>query len=361
MSSLLLAIKVGGYVMANLKDSFTKALQDANSVAPNFYINSLRNDVIEFSDVLQANQTDPVLDKYNQKLLEILSSKNIFSLDEEKTNEFVQLFGEAQFYLFCKKRGINLEKIKECNKKTPDFKHQGMDMFFEVKTLSIVSGETGIKKHLEDSLNTQITIEKQIKAGKKVALGETVIAPYGEKPYQKDKGPITAVIETLIEKTKNNLKEGQYPNKEQFPNRVNFLVLNLIMIPPSRTENFVLRPAYCDDFMFQKCISGDLWMVAFARPGIQVLGTPEFEGKPCIESIIDRYGVLVDPDIDFIDGLLFMIHPWQRPTEIWGLFLYDKYQSWNDKNPDIINTLISIVDNNWNDDKDLNGFNLNGQ
>ena len=207
-----------------------------------------------------------------------------------------------------------------------------------MKTLSVVSGASGINKSLEDALEAQIDIENQLQYGKRIASSTSVVQPYGEKPYQKGKGTVTAVIETLIEKTKQNLKEGQ------FSNGISFLVLNLSVIPPFRTESFVLRPAYCDDYMFKKCISGELWMVAFARPGMPVLGMPEFEGKPCVESIIDRYGVLVDQDYDFVDGILFMIHPWQRTTQIWGLFSYDNYVSWDDNKPDIVNTLNSIVE-----------------
>lgn len=306
--------------MENLKDSFIKALQATSGVTDNSYLVFLRDAVEKVSD---ASQLDSILAEYNQKLLKI-SSENNFSLDPDKTNEFAQLLGEAQFYLFCKNRGVNLERIKECNNKTPDFKHVNQDIFFEVKTLSVVSGGSGINKALEDALDAQIDIEKQLQSGKRVATGISVVQPYGEKPYQKGKGTVTAVIETLIEKTKQNLK------KEQFSNGVSFLVLNLSIIPPFRTENFVLRPAYCDDYMFKKCISGELWMVAFARPGMPVLGMPEFEVKPCVESIIDRYGILVDQEYDFVDGILFMIHPWQRNAEIWGLFSYDKYVSWKD-------------------------------
>lgn len=336
--------------MKNLKDSFIKALQDTSGVTNNSYLVFLRDAVEEVSE---ASQRDSILAEYNQKLLKI-SSENNFSLDSDKTNEFAQILGEAQLYLFCKNRRVKLERIKECSDQTPDFKHVNQDIFFEVKTLSVVSGSFGINMSLEDALDAKIGIEKQLQSGKRVATGISVVQPYGEKPYKKGKGTITAVIETLIKKTKNNLKEGQ------FSNGVSFLVLNLSVIPPFRTENFVLRPAYCDDYMFKKCISGELWMVAFARPGMPVLGIPEFEGKPCVESIIDQYGILAAQEYNFVDGILFMIHPWGKNTEIWGLFSHDKYVSWADNDPEIVNILNSIVENNWNDDKDTNGWRLNG-
>jgi hypothetical protein len=227
-------------------------------------------------------------------------------------------------------------------------------MYFEVKTLSVVSGSSGIKKSLENSLDAQVDIEGQLKKGKRIATGISVDQPYGEKPYQKGKGTITAVIETLIEKTRQNIKSGQFPNGKSF------LVLNLSIIPPFRTENFVLRPAYCDDYMFSKAVSGELWMMSFAQPGAPILGIPEFEGKPGVESIMEKSGILNDPDYGYIAGISFMIHPWRKNADIWGLYSYDKWTTWEDDEPEVVKTLLSITGNNWNNDKDSNGWQLNG-
>jgi hypothetical protein len=222
--------------MENLKSRFTKALQTTIGLTNNSYLTFLSDAVEKVSD---SSQEDQVLSEYNQNLLEILSENN-FALNADKTNEFAQLLGEAHFYLLCKNKGVALKRIKEGADKTPDFIFEAQDMYFEVKTLSVVSGSSGIKKSLEDSLEAQIDIEDQLKRGKRIATGISVIQPYGEKPYQKGKRNITTVIETLIEKTRQNIKSGQFPNGKSF------LVLNLSIIPPFRTENFVLRPAYCD-------------------------------------------------------------------------------------------------------------------
>ena len=337
--------------MENLYSQFIKALQSTVGLANNSYLTHLGGAVEKVSDV---SQTDQVLSEYNQDLLAIVSGNN-FALNPDKTNEFAQIIGEAHFYLLCKNVGVTLTRIKEGNDKTPDFKFEMRDMYFEVKTLSVVSGGSGIKKSLEDSLDAQIDIEDQLKQGKRIATGISVVQPYGEKPYQKGKGTITAVIETLIEKTSQNIKAGQFPNDKSF------LVLNLSIIPPFRTENHVLRPAYCDDYIFKKAVSGELWMMAFANPGAPVLCTPEFEGKPCVESILQKVGILTDPDFDMVSGILFMVHPWQRATEIWGLYNYEKYASWCDTEPEIIETLMLVTKDNWNDDKDTNGRQLQGQ
>lgn len=336
--------------MESLKSHFTKALQATIGITNNSYLTFLRDAVEKVSD---SSQEDQVFSEYNQNLLKIVSENN-FALNSDKTNEFAQLLGEAHFYLLCKNNGVILERIKEGADKTPDFRFKAQDMYFEVKTLSVVSGSSGIKKALEDSLDAQINIEDQLKKGKRIATGISVVQPYREKPYQKGKGTITAVIETLIEKTRQNIKSGQFPNGKSF------LVLNLSIIPPFRTENFVLRPAYCDDYMFSKAVSGELWMIAFAQPGTPISGIPEFEGKPGVESIMEKSGILSDPDYEYIAGILLMIHPWRKSTNIWGLYSCDKFITWKDNEQDVVKTLLSLTGSDWNDDKDTNGWQLNG-
>jgi hypothetical protein len=334
----------------NLQNQFIKALQDAIGVSSNSYLHFLNGAVEEVS---KSAQVDQVLLDYNKSLLDIVANRD-FALDAERTNEFSQVLGEAHFYLLCKNKGVLLTRIKEGKDKTPDFKIEHNDMHLEVKTISVVSGSMGIKQSLEDSLDAQVEVENQLNKGEKVAFGETVIQPYGDKQYKDGKGPISTVIETLIDKSGQNIKSGQFPNNKSF------LVLNLSIIPPFRTENYVLRPAYCDDYMFNKSVSGELWMMAFTELGAPILSSPEFKGKPCVESIASKVGILSDPNFDMVSGILFMIHPWQRPSEIWGLYNHDKVVSWRDNEPNIFETLLSITENNWNDSRDSNGWKLQG-
>ncbi|NLN59593.1 MAG: hypothetical protein GX147_02570 [Deltaproteobacteria bacterium] len=336
--------------MESLKNCFTNVLQTIIGLTNNSYLTFLKGAVEMVSD---SSQEDNVLYEYNKNLLEIASENN-FALNADKTNEFAQLLGEAQFYLLCKNKGIILNRIKAGTAKTPDFRFEAQDMCFEVKTLSVVSGSSGIKKSLEDSLEAQIDIEDELKKGKRIATGISVVQPYGERPYKKGKGTITAIIETLIEKTCQNLK------RDQFPNTSSFLVLNLSIIPPFRTDNYVLRPAYCDDYLFKKAVTGDLWMVAFGKSGMLIHGIPEFEGEAGIEGLLEKSGILSDPQYNYVTGILLMIHPWHRPTEVWGLFDSQVHAQWNDSNPEIAKCLFILTGDNWNDDMDSNGWNLQG-
>jgi hypothetical protein len=178
--------------MESLKCHFTKALQSTIGLTNNSYLAFLKDAVEKVSD---SSKKDQILSGYNQNLLKIVSENN-FALNSDKTNEFAQLLGEAHFYLLCKNKGICLERIKEGDDKTPDFRFEAQDIYFEVKTLSVVSGSSGIRQSLEDSLDAQIDIENQLKKGKRIATGVSVVQPYGEKPYQQEKNGVRSAVDS---------------------------------------------------------------------------------------------------------------------------------------------------------------------
>lgn len=334
-----------------LYQKFSTALNAARSVAANSYLTHLSEAVKAVENALPQQ---PALQGYVTDLANLLDKPN-FALNPTLTNKFAQLLGEAHFSVLCHLKGLRLRRIpEEKDKKTPDFETavSTETFFFEVKTLSVVGGDTGINDALESSLQAQLDIEAQLLKGEKVAIGISEAQPYGVKPYQQ--GRLSAVINTLIEKSRQNIKADQFAS----PNT--FLVLNLSVITPSKTENFVLRPSYPDNYMFSKAVTGELWTLAFGQPQMLIQNTPEFEGKPCVEGLLTKLGILVDPDFDFVAGLVFMIHPWHRPSEIWALFRNRDWEKWNDDNSEMLSTLFALTGENWNDDKDNNGWRLSG-
>lgn len=326
---------------------YCSALRDVRQITANSYLTHLSGAVEEID---KAGRRNAVLKGYVEKLVSIVERQN-FALNPEYTDDFAQILGEAHFYFLSAKRGVRLDRVPESKVKTPDFKFKKkkVELFFEVKTLSVVNGAVGIGESLYGGLEAQIGIEKQLMAGKRYAMSTTVIQPYGN-----NQSSITTVINKLLEKARGNIKQGQYKK----PNT--FLVLNLSIIPPLRTESFVLRPAYCDDHLFSKAVTGELWMLGFGNNGMLIHGMPEFEGKPCIEGTLEKIGILADPEFSYVAGLLLMIHPWKQPSEIWGLFRSQDMENWNSNHPEIIKTLLKITGNNWNDCRDSNGWQLKG-
>ena len=333
-----------------LTDDFVAALQRTGDIAGSSYLRLLYDSV---KAVEIASSSSATLRQYVKILFKLVSHEN-FALDSRATNEFAQILGEAHFYALCMEKGITLRRVRETLNRTPDFCFEtgAIKIFFEVKTLSVVHGDRGIKDALEDALNARIEIEAQLKSEKRVASAVTVLQPYGDKPYRS--GTIFAVIDTLLEKSRNNIK------LEQYANPYTFLVINLCLIPPFRTENCVLCPAYSDIYTDGTNLTGDLWAIAFGRPDTIIHEMPEFEGKPSEDRLLGKCGILVDPDYSDVAGLLFIIHPLSKKPDILGLLRSRELKRWENESPDVMHTVFTLIGQNWNDDADTNKLNLCG-
>ncbi len=141
--------------MSLFKD-FCDALHDSRDTTANPYLHSLSPYV---KDIESASTTDTTLADYCQQLTAIVQ-RNYFVVNGESVNEFAQVFGEAHFAALCRDRAVSLTRIREQKDiKTPDFLHSSgqQDLYFEVKTLSVVNGARGINNDLEKSYNKKIT------------------------------------------------------------------------------------------------------------------------------------------------------------------------------------------------------------
>lgn len=334
----------------NLYELYCALLNETRAVATNSYLQLLAPCVEE---VESASKLGDVLAKYYcQKMRKLLEQKNLMTKGQS-VSEFAQVLGEAHFAVMCKKRGVELEQIKEQkNRKTPDFRfgNQTPIAHFEIKTFSIVEGEHGINADLSRALNAQIEIKQQINEGAGIAISTSEVRPYGELGHKQ--GMITTAWSTLLDKASNNMKPGQYCGKNTF------LVLNLCLIPPVITDNRALRPAYCDNRLFPKPITGELWMLAFSKPGMLIHGQPEFEGAPCLEGFTEKYGILTNSDYSDIAGMLVVVYPWRPESQIYGLYRSSDCSRWEDEDEDLVLLLQGLTGKQWNDDRDTNGWQL---
>jgi hypothetical protein len=263
------------------------------------------------------------------------------------TNEFIRVMGEAQFYSGALERGVTLTRIPESNlEKRPDFKLtiQGQDVYFEVKTLSVVGGDAGILEALEASLTAKLSLEEQQRAGVRISSAVSVVQPFGKAPYVK--GLVKGPIEVLIDKFRQNLK------KDQFGSGPTFLVLNLSLFPFSNILRN-LRPTFWTDNPFPMPVTGRSWMLAFGRQGYLVHGIAEFEGKPAIDGTLDKEGILTE--YPFIHGLIILNTPWRTKNHM--CVLMREADATDEPWGSLIRQLAGDA---WNDDKDANGFALNG-
>lgn len=288
--------------MESLYDKFVNTLCKAETVATNCYLTLLK-DKVRF---IEGYSSDSYVGESIKELLNIIS-RDGFALNGESTNKFAQLLGETYFYCICLSKKQSIKRVPECsNNKMPDFclfLKDNNKVFFEVKTLSVVDGERQINRHLEDTLDAKIKIDEQLHSGKNIAFSETEIQPYSSK-----ENSITTVINTLIEKCRQNIK------RDQFKLGSTFLVVDLSLIPPFRTDSRGLMSAHCED---SQVITGDLWMLAFGEIGMLIHGFPDFEERPCIEGKLDKIGLL--QEYPFINGVLIVVHPLNRSIKLFGL------------------------------------------
>ena len=330
-----------------LSKKLNEALASAQGTADNFYLRRMSR---ALDEVEQAAPGKTTLEKYAKELGELLDAPN-FELDAQLTNKFAQLLGEAHFWLMCDQAGVPLNRIPEQGKqaqKTPDFEAAALpgQLHFEVKTLSVAGGEHGVADALVSSMDAQLDIERQQRAGANIAMAESEIAPYGRK--KAGVGSLTQVTHVLMDKIRQNVKTDQFAR----PNT--FLVVNLSMLGSWEDHPRILRPSYPGGVLFPTSVTGQLWAAAFGDPRMLMQSEPEFEGKPCVEGELGKEGILRESQE--IKGIVFVVHPMKAPARAWALVR--DYEAMNDDDQAILSELLKIVSDDWNDAEDRNGWQL---
>ena len=95
-------------------------------------------------------------------------------------SQFFEIYAEAVVLRFLRGRGIPTKRVAD-TKSAPDFECQledGRPYFVEVKALEIVDGQFRHKEIMEDGLEPNIEIERQIADGKRIAMATGELAPY---------------------------------------------------------------------------------------------------------------------------------------------------------------------------------------
>jgi hypothetical protein len=330
-----------------ISNALSRALADARVIAANPYLSLLRPAVATVESEATAI---PALARYVDDLLRLVRMPS-FAIDEQATNDFAQTLGEAHFMALAAAHGIKLAKVPEESIPTPDFQLLGrkQPLHFEVKTLSVGGGKRGIQKTLQDAANATDEIDRQVEAGRSVAVTTQVVVPYGEMTPNYS-GQIHFAIDTMLEKIRSNIKLGQYSR----PNTFLVVDLSLLQVMPGGREN--LRPRYPDPQTADAKVSGMLWAVAFGILDTNIYEFADFEGKPNFGAKLGKFGILSDPELQSIKGLLFVSHPWSRPSEMWGLFRGSDLK--NNTGRQVRAVLQLLVGNRWNDELDINRENL---
>ena len=252
-------------------------------------------------------------------------------------------YNEAVTYLFIKNKNILVERITEVQgKKTPDFqvKFNNEIFYIEMKTLGFANGELNYYDAIDEGLNAKISLEEQIKSGRKIAVAEAAISPFNIT----NKGNLynnliqTRAIEIIINKNNNNLKEEQF----SLGRTILFIDLSLMLMPYDWRLNSI--PIFPEKLK-KSMVSGIFWHSAFGKIGERIFSTIEFEGARNIEGELSVEGILNNHS--WIQALCFQTYNISRERKVVCLY--------REKDEEMIDILHPLGDF-FNDELNTNGY-----
>ncbi len=337
--------------MTILKDKFLSLKQQSSSITNNPLLNSFELEKLETLDREAVSDTF-IADKKN-KILDLIKDTKI-DFDPKLKSAYDE-YSEALTYLMLKSKFPSVDRVPEKKgENTPDFKIeftcdnkteiQNCIIYAELKSMSFTDGNLNYKKTMEQGLESQIDIERQLKKGSKVAFGIVEIQPLhkGNKKY--DPYSTRYAIETLIDKIEQNIKEGQY----SLGDTVLIVDLKQLTLPSYFKEGAV--PIF-QEKKYNSYMSGVQWNVAFGRAGHLIYKPIEFEGKENTDGELEKDGILINRD--YIKAVVFLDYALSdKEPKFIGLH---KQRNISDCVEAFLYKFCDFV----NDDRNTNGWRLN--
>ena len=146
----------------------------------------------------------------------------------------------------------------------------------------------GTLKHrdiMSESLDSKIAAVAH--SGSKVGFGEQEIQPYLTQNKEYDPRSIRLVIESLIDKINQNIKEDQYSLGDTV------LLVDLSdQLPLISKPSQAIPEQYYED-MGDSYVSGELWNVAFGKLEDKIFKPAEFVGADNTDGKLLKEGILI--------------------------------------------------------------------
>ncbi|BBO04470.1 hypothetical protein SG09_38200 [Bradyrhizobium ottawaense] len=221
---------------------------------------------------------------------------------------------------------LRISKISETSQAGPDFQCEldtemngegrTLSFFIEVKSLDIVDAPQRLPEMLDESMDAQIELDRQIEEGQQVAIAAGEISPHrrygGDAGY--DPKSVRLAIENLIQKAAGNFKNAQ------FGRGPTFALANLLRLPLPGQKAGTLAPFYYDPWMGGACVSGVLWHFAFGEVDAPIHRSPDFEEAGTIDGKLGRAGVLIDQSLGLCTPGLIAFHHDQEAYRFDGFY-----------------------------------------
>jgi hypothetical protein len=327
--------------------AYTGHSQTLSGFTSNVSVDAVQLDVLREIDLLAHD--DSTFRVFVNEMVAKL--KEVTSLSEPIAySQFFEIYAEAMVLRFLRGCGIHTDRIVD-TVSAPDFEcrlEDGRSYFVEVKTLEIVDGQYRHKEIMADGLEPNIEIERQVAAGKRIAIAESEVAPYRKAGGGGDYDPFSLkiIIDTMREKCRQAFKPSQFKRGPTFA----LVVADRLILDGWKSS---LVPYYYDDHQ-SACISGVLWQAAFGSAGSPVLRAPEFEGKPNIEGYLDKAGLYADDALPFPGHGLVVLQRSSERRLSYGLRApIEESEDWSsDDSEEALGAMCQA----WNDQGNSRGF-----
>jgi hypothetical protein len=280
-----------------LHDRILKLKQEISQLSTNPVLNVFNLDECKLLDDEYTNDTF-VKEKVDSTL-NLLKDLNVDF--NPKYKSAYEEYNEGVIYLKIKSKYSNTNRIPEKSSPTPDFHvidegNYPFDINIELKSLSFLDGNLNYKNAQESGLEAQIRTEEQLKNGQRIAFSETIISPF----LKNNKIPTTReLIEIYIDKVNNNIKMGQFEERDT----ILFVDIKQLLLGSLWNHSAV---AFYQEKLTKSIVSGILWNTAFGTENNLILKPIEFEGKNNIDSVLTRNGILCD--YDYVKAIVFITY-----------------------------------------------------
>ena len=278
-----------------LHDRILELKQEHSGYGHNGILFSFSLDMCKKIDA--ASASDRFAEKTVKEILNLLKGYQVGY--SEKLKSAFEVYSEYAMFHEMMLKGIPIEKVPEEKEARPDFKVSigGEDLYLEAKVLGWASGGIQHNAAIHDGIDTQISIEEQLSAGKLVAAGESEISPLGTTE-ESIEHPEKYFIEAISAKLNQNVKPAQL----KLGSTLLICDLTSLKHPSDYRKSSVIVH---NQNMHNSFSSGELWYIAFGEYGDRILKAIEFEGKSNISGKLQRNGVLIEHEE--LVGVIFRV------------------------------------------------------
>jgi hypothetical protein len=274
----------------DLTDSFLLVQQKFRQISPITLISFLDR---EFIFNIENSEDNFLITKKKKIYDAVCKILNDYDKNKNQDETIFEAYNEALFYSYLKSK-LPTESIGTESTKTPDLKVclYESEYYFEYKALKMLGGRFGYESIVKEA--TELAQKPLLYPNDNMTITSTaqVIQPHNKQRGNYNPQSVKMVIENIIDKATQNIKEGQF----SLGPTILVLDLNSQLLIFDKPEKEITKEytGHCGEF-----ISGVLYHVAAGSIGDDIY----FEGERQAVEKLDKQGIL--REFPFIKAILF--------------------------------------------------------